>query len=312
MPSNASEELPQNRQALARIVAGDAETPERRQRAFECLAAWILHVAEQVDGRFGGHLGQDFIGEALTLVWERLAPGPLARFDPAKGEFEPWCRTVIVRRAIDVWRQQRRERARQASETALENQPDMTAVQEQSSREAEVVLQLLVEQRRVVLDEMRWQPVYANGVDYFGVLLLHLRLAIAERVGTEVAESDLELPDTMSYLLTRYLPWRAAEENLRFKPAWPTLGEIWLSLKECLDQPPYRLSIVMLCETLTRLLRGAGTVTPDLWYQWLKRSKTIAKGRIDAATWNAFFAVWLPDRKLSPGEKPLGVESAEP
>jgi hypothetical protein len=151
-----------------------------------------------------------------------------------------------------------------------------------------------------------------NGVDYFAVLLLHLRLAVAAKLSEHIAERGQELPDAVSYLLARYVPWRGDEEDLRLKAEWPTLREVWSSLEEVLDRPPYRVSTAALCDVLTGLLGAGVAVTPDLWYQWLKRAKGMAKDRINPDDWDTFFAAWLPDRPPRPGEQAPGLEGEAP
>lgn len=297
MPPNEAEKLPDDPTDLARIVSDERAPEDHRNQALGKLQPLIRRLAKLAENRLGGKLGSEFIEGAVTYYWERRTS-----FDPDEGRFAAWCWRILVNRGIDLLRSRHRERTQQASEARLANEPDLAEASGQSREAAAEALANLVKERRAFLDQMSWRPASAKATNYFAVFLLQLRLAMAEGIGASLDEAD-ELPDKMAYLLAEYLPWWKAEECLRFKSSWPTLHQIWAALKADLNRPPYCVSIAALCDLLTNLLKGKLMVTRDLWYQWVKRGKDIARNRMDPEDWEWFFAVWFPDRR----PKPVGL-----
>jgi RNA polymerase sigma-70 factor (ECF subfamily) len=291
LASNEAEKLPDDPTELARIIADDCTSDDRRNQALGKLAPLIRRLAKAVDRRYGGNLGFEFIEGALGHYWARRKS-----FDPKKGTFRSWFWRVLRNRRIDFLRKRQRDRVRQASEARLDNEPDPAETSGQAREAAEAALATLAKDRRSLLDRMSWTPESEKTqVDFFAVLLLKLRLATADGI-SGVLEDGEEPPDEMANLMAENWPWRKTEEGLRFKLSWPTLRKIWASLRADLNRPPYCVSIAALCEMQTKLLDGTLIVTRDLWYQWVKRAKKTAKCKIDPEDWEKFFSVWFAER----------------
>jgi RNA polymerase sigma factor (sigma-70 family) len=291
LPSNEAENLPDNPTELAQIVADESTSDDRRNQALGKLAPLIRRLAIAVDKRFGGDLGFEFIEGAAGHYWARRKA-----FNPEKGSFRAWFWRVLRNRRIDFLRRRQRDRTRQASGAKLDNEPDPVETSGQAREAADADRANFAKDLRMLLDRMSWTPESeTTQVDLFAVFLLQIRLAAADDVSSSL-DGDEEPPDEMAKLMAENLPWRKAEEGLRFKPSYPTLRKIWAALRTDLNRPPYCVSSLALCEMLTKLLGGKLIITRDLWYHWVKRAKEIAKGKIDAEHWERFFTAWFPDR----------------
>lgn len=80
------------------------------ERYLRIVRAEIRKMAPAAVRHFG-QIGYDFTDDAYGHIWEKLSQG---RFDPRKGDFAPWCRTVLRNLFRDVARRARR-RAKTAS-----------------------------------------------------------------------------------------------------------------------------------------------------------------------------------------------------
>lgn len=151
---------------------------------------------------------------------------------------------------------------------------------------------------RHVLDCVAWRPRSPRDVDYFAVFLLAMRLAIATRILRRFrGDSDsLRSCGPFSELIEWCLPWHAQECDLRLRASLPTLAEIWFEMKSVLGEPPY---VGQLCRVVTRRADPGEGLTPDRWYQWVRRAKRAAQEGIDPATWQPLFRPWLPERGVS-------------
>jgi|GEM_PF-3395809 len=102
---------------LARL-AKEGTTEEERQRAFGELIQPIKAIAAKVVSKHLSHkstIGNDFIEEGPSLIWERLKS-----YDPAK-RFKPWCAVVLNNALIDELRKQVRRDERVKSVSDLVN-----------------------------------------------------------------------------------------------------------------------------------------------------------------------------------------------
>jgi hypothetical protein len=132
-------------------------------------------------------------------------------------------------------------------------------------------------------------------VDLYAVLLLHLRLVAAERGGRKLSKDGLWLDDGMHAFVTHVLPWRAAEEELRFRAGFPTLARLWSALADDVNRLPCHVGNRRLCQVLSCLL-DAGTQPLSLqgWAKWCDRARRRARQQLGEEAWQRYFARWLP------------------
>jgi hypothetical protein len=277
--------VPDEPTALALVVQDDKQTEAHRHAALESLDRLVIQ-------RISSNLApesDEFHQEALAFIWNRLAIN--RKFDPDRGRFEAWCTTILHRFHIDLERRRIRSRRRQVNDFDVEDLPDPC------EGSADHVEDLLDRMNRL-LDSLdcisAGFDATCREVDYFAVLLLQLRLAMARRIRLEPDDADL-LPEKVSELITWAMPWRLGEGDRSFKPGWPVLQAVWEVVGEALNQPPFSLGAPELCDLLTQLIGRTSVVTADLWNHWVKRAKEQTRVRVDQRTWEDCFADFLPD-----------------
>jgi DNA-directed RNA polymerase specialized sigma24 family protein len=128
---------------------------------------------------------------------------------------------------------------------------------------------------RAVLDQLSWEPERSNGVHYFAVLLLALRL-------NALARYDAALDEPTRRALEAVVRWHEAEERWRLtEELAPRLREYWgVVVRQA------RRSSLSLGEAV-RLLEAE--LAPGLsvkWYKWKERATKQAQGRCSAASWS--------------------------
>jgi RNA polymerase sigma factor (sigma-70 family) len=99
--------LPDDATALVEAVQDMSQPQERRDAAWSRLQKVIQKIAYRVVNRLSGHqLKSDFVEQAPTYVWERIA-----QFDAKRGSrFEAWCATVLCNRLRDWMRRRTAKR----------------------------------------------------------------------------------------------------------------------------------------------------------------------------------------------------------
>ncbi|MCS6849723.1 MAG: hypothetical protein NZ700_00970 [Gemmataceae bacterium] len=290
--------LPADPTGLARIVIDPNQPKKTRDEAWNVLIPTIEKIAESTirckfPGAKEGHSHWAAVQDAVSLIWQKLDPvasGGQPKYDPAKGRFQSWAKRVIHNHLITLCRQTKPSKAAKTDDELEEHVPEPPNTREEDvdiwDKRWEELLKLL---NRLGVD---MKPT-SQGTDYFAVLLLRLRLALAERI-EEKQVKELQWHEySFSDFLERLLPWSDADTERRFQSDWPTLREIWQDIKECFDQPPFSLDGRGLCQRLSAL-RGS-PVAPDLWHQWVRRAKTQAQKHA-SNDW-AILEVFLPDRE---------------
>jgi hypothetical protein len=265
-------------------------------RAMEALRPTIERLAAEVARSLFGDIPQRLRDDAWGLLWEKLVAGT---FDPGRGEFEGWCRTVLRSRASELIHPKKPDPVDLARSGAylraipseIEELPDRDrgdVAAEQAYRLNESLKEV-----RDRLDQAAGDWT-ARDVNFYPVFLLHLRQGLVNRLSrTWVAEPG-DLPaGEMSSLAERCLPWHPLEALLTFRAGWPTLSAIWYELRPVADAPPYRLEGEAVCNALTRS-RGGAVVTVDLWRKWTQRAREHARSLIDSNAWERLFVPWLP------------------
>jgi DNA-directed RNA polymerase specialized sigma24 family protein len=281
MSSDEDISWPTDPSALARIAV-QTSSPAERNRALAGLRPAIERAAVQAGVDLDRQQRQDLLDDAAHVIWERLP-----RYQPREGvSFEAWAAQVLYHWAISNYH---RKLARDAlGHTSI------------ASADPEAVAQPATAHPRSEPEELRhWLDRAARPgrkVDYFAVFLLYLRLAVVERLRqTWVPEAGLP-PGAMSAAVVEVLPWRPAEEQRRLRADLPCLAEVWASLQDALDRPPYTATTGELCRVLSWLAGRPGAVTIEVWYQWTCRARHEARARIPAADWERLIASWLPRR----------------
>jgi hypothetical protein len=290
---STADELPEEATELARIVIDPSRPLSLRDGAWARLVPIIRQVAEQ-----NASFCRDAVEDAVGVVWGMLDPGAgggRRKYDPDRGSFRAWCAVVVYRHAVDLWR---------SGKCGVPGLPPAkceargAGARPDDAAEREAFDDILVERKeqlRAALDRLgRELGPSAHGTDYFAVLLLKLRLAMAEQVNLEdVLEAE---PRRFAEFLAWCLPWVGMEPARRFRDGWPPLSMIWTNLGECLARPPHCLDGPALCERLSRL--HDAVVTPDVWNHWVNRAKKEAQARLAADEWEGLFARFFPDRHM--------------
>jgi len=137
-------------------------------------------------------------------------------------------------------------------------------------------------------------PTAEDQVDFFAVLLMQLRLKMAESAGHALLELDASIPATVE----RLLPWTRLQRNRAFKVGWPTIGQLWDRCTTCLDTPPYKVTARKFSQLVSEISQGKCAFHEDLWPQWVRRAKQSAKADLNNDDiWAALFKTLLPDHK---------------
>jgi len=283
------QDLPEDAGELACLCLDLGQPEDRRDRALQKLLPPITRLARRVAAGFPRSFREEFVAQAESVVWERLR-----HFDPAKGRFEDWCRTVLYHHNVDELR-----RASAGVVLAAPGGDDPRAVQRVelnagADADSDQLLDLLRELRRV-LDRLSWQP--ARGVDYFAVLLLQLRLVVARILVAQTGGAEPEHAVPLRELVEWSLPWREEEAAACMKPGWPTLQASWDALCRILKGAHRRIETRMLCDAVCPQLPDARRLSPDVWNHWVNRAKRKARQRLrDPETWERLLGRLLPDR----------------
>ena len=131
MPKIAGKDdwLPTRTSLLKRLK--DWDDAESWKDFFDTYSRLLYSVAIQAG--FGEAEAQDVVQETIIAVARRM---PDFQYDPARGSFKAWLRSIIQRRIIDRWRQRSRrpaiaeDRPSESSRTALIHRiPDPSPLQ---------------------------------------------------------------------------------------------------------------------------------------------------------------------------------------
>lgn len=288
MPFDSTCELLADASALACLVADTRQRPDARDRGLQQLRPVIESIARRVSAGFRGNWHHDLVAESCAIIWLQLP-----RFDPARGRFEDWCRVVLYRYALDVWRKSRRGPVRPAV-GGDEVHAMLEAIADDDARDASEDALARCREARRVLDRIAWPPPRA--VDYFAVLLLQLRVAAARYLTQGALSQDAAWRADLPLHVEWLLPWHPAEQQRPLKRDWPPLATCWESVRAALATPAARIDADALCRTIAACLPPAAQLTPDVWNQWVHRAKDQARTRVqDEAVWARCFARLLPD-----------------
>ena len=278
-------DLPDDPTALARIAVNGSESQDLRNAAWQKLIPIINRIA--IDAARAYHC-QEIEQEAVGYIWQKLQEG---KFEPEKGRFDAWASVVLHHLAADLRKQFSRRllHSAQQIDSLIEEIPDGRATGTGAAGDA--FAQQLDRLRREFDRLSHLLPCETNGVAYFAVFLLQLRLAMARRA-SQAGFSD---PICHSDFIAECLPWHREEAELRLRLGWPALSEVWEAICPLLDQPPHWITGIRLCDELINVFGESLRVAPDVWAQWVRRAKRAARQHLDR-TWAELFAPFFPDR----------------
>ena len=280
---STTDEFPGDATELARIVI-DSDLPAfRREGAWALLVPIIQEIAQQNAGFY-----REALEDAVGMVWEKHR-----NYDPNRGSFQSWCAIVLYRHAVDL---RRRNKRGAAPFPPGECEEKGAGCLDRAAESDEFVDPLVDRMKRLRAALKRLSLAFVpspHGTDYFAVLLLKLRLAMAEQVNpADVLDVG---GGRFVEFLAWCLPWTGIEPARRFRAGWPPLSVIWNDLEGYLERPPHGLDGSALCERLSHL-RGAA-ITPDVWNHWVNRAKKVAQSSLPYDEWETLFARFFPDRR---------------
>jgi|GEM_PF-4655174 len=261
-------------------LASIASFPTDRQ-----LLELIDRLAVRAGRRFPHHIAQQLRDEApghILLRWRR--------YSPDRGSFESWCLTVIRRLGLDLCRR-RTPHSSLADPHNLLGEPSALA-EVIRWEELESLLRRLAEVQLLLRNACGANPV-RHGIDYFAVLQLQARLALARRL-TQPSPGCrgiglVAVPDSVEELW----PWDRLVRGRRCRRDWPTLHEVWVALIPAFDQAPRRVSSSQVCAAVSQLTNALVTMAPNTWVQWCTRARKFAHSRLGDRDWERHFAAWL-------------------
>lgn len=248
------------------VTAADSTTPAQTRNDLILALRPLIEQAALVTARAMNAdpgLRQDLCDQSLTHIVEQLG-----KFDPQRGSFQGWCRMVLHSLGASLRRSRTRRAEVSIPSDQLESQPDRDC---SSDEEAIEQLGACFLGLRAVLDARAWPP--SRRIDYFAVLLLQLRLELADlyratcgvRPAGEVVERVVD-----------WLPWHNHEELRRCQAGLPTLAELWAALAPRLGERLGGLQEVV--EIVNEMAVGAH-LTRNALAQWMFRARQEAMQR---------------------------------
>jgi hypothetical protein len=246
-------------------------------RRIEALAARAFAGGSEQERR-------DFLAEAPCLLRDAFA-----RFEATR-PFNPWAWGVLRHKSIDQYRRRRRERARDKHTAAATD-----------DGEAWGDARALLREVRAWLDTAVFFPSQADGVDFYAVFVLELRLRWAEQVGRLSIPAAAEGgAGAVAALVDHFLPWRPWERPRRVKLGWPALADLWEHLTSCGAVPPEGRRVDAVVAAVGRLapaLTRAEPLLPATWIKWVNRGKKRFQETLPEDVWGELFARMFFDRR---------------
>ena len=288
-PSDRDERLDDLAERLA--ASTDRAEQDAILRKMEPELIYVRRMAAGREGLRGSEL-ELFAEEGVSRFWEKRG-----KYDPDKGaRFSSWWWTVCRNEARDAIRKRKRGVVLPALGGDEQAFPERAAANLSANDGGDdtVSLQDCYKTQRALLDELRSKMAAESGkVNLFAVLLVKLRLATAAAIAKMEAEGGREM--LVGGLAADYMRWRRDEEELSFRPGWPTLGEIWGELSPKLVADSWRKYAEMLVDVVNDRISGPAPFRGDLWPRWCKRAKELARSHISSENWERCFARLMPD-----------------
>ena len=252
---------------------------EGRLRAYaqSLLRSWPA-VASKVDA-------DDLLQEVNIELLKN--PQPANEERPLK-----YYKTAVHNKAVDISRQNRLERAdsdsaiEKASAHRRDDDPTVKLTSDADYRAWTTELQSAFG----FLGQQRFD---VSEVDYFAVVAVLTRSVLTKRLGKASADGPLGMVATVE----RLAPWKPAERGRSFRRGWPAIGDLWDTLRNDVENPPFSVGPDVLAKRLAALSNDEVVLTRDLWYQWVRRAKKWAKTSLPENTWQLAFEPLFPNKK---------------
>ncbi|MBI2806674.1 MAG: hypothetical protein HYX68_16970 [Planctomycetes bacterium] len=277
--------LPDDPTELALVTCDDTKPEEQRSAAWQKLAVMIQAWANH---KYGAN--SELCSEAVGWMWEKRK-----RF--RGGCYQAWCQVVLDRRRADLDRTRRRVIGVSLSEHVKLISERPSTAQGGEDQDLLTAFRFEADLKRLRKEIERLERCFpsprGNGVHYYAILLVQLRLALARRLRGFAGDESNFGDHGFSDFLVAHLPW--TNDELTFRAGWPLLREIWIALQDCLSQPPHWCNGQRFCGLINELLAGKTQLTPDVWRHWCKRAKEMARKEVTASDWDELFAPFLQD-----------------
>jgi DNA-directed RNA polymerase specialized sigma24 family protein len=266
---------PQTPEEMA-VAAADCATPAQTRNDLIVALRPLIEQAALVAARAihaDAQLRQDLLDQSLDHVVERLS-----KFDPTRGNFQGWTRMVLQNLGCNLRRSRGSRREFTQVKETIEALPDANA---SGAAEAFERLGSYFGDLRAVLDDHAWQP--SRHVDYYAVLLLMLRLELADLYRSTFGERP---PGEVAERVVAWLPWHTHETGRCCRPGLPTLAAMWSVLAPQLGERLEGLHAVVEIVNCMNGMAGGTRLTYATLAQWTFRARKEAQERF-GEDWHA-------------------------
>ena len=293
----------------AAAVLSDPNSPSTSQLdALNLLEGVVGGIALVVTRRFPEGIRQRIEAEAFSVYCEKRH-----KFDPARGQgdFVSWFARVLRNLAIDYDRRIRRGKDLQSEFGRLVRQDERIELRRSRGLEiardscSELVGRFDLISSNVA--ELEFTGILRGSVNYHSVFALSVRLAVVASLSRYSAEEcrcrDLALK--ICEQSESLLVWADELKKAPLCRGWHSAETAWDSFKVQFSDGPDAgfYSVNVLCGAINSIPGDFVRLTPEKWYQWVKRAKERARPQIDPDTWRRYFAPLLPDHKSAGSKK---------
>lgn len=310
----------------AAAVLSDPNSPEQlRDPALNLLEGVAGAIACGAARRFPAGIRQELESEAFFIYYERRH-----KFDPgrAQGDFVSWFAQVLRNFAIDLDRSIKRGWDRQKELGHLGRQDERCELRRRSrgfgataNQRGELAERF--EQISSVVEGLEFEGPLRGKVSYGFVFRLSLRLAVIASLSQQrypyflfnqvssCAQHRARVCRIPGYTrkhcerVEGFLPWEGAIDRAPLCQDWHSLGAVWDAFKLQFISGPVAgvYSVNILCEAVNSIPGDFVRLTPEKWYQWVKRAKERARSQVDEGIWTECFLPLLPDHRTAGTKK---------
>jgi hypothetical protein len=214
---------------------------------------------------------EDLVAQAFTHV-----ASALARFDQGRGTFfRSWLQGVLTHLGQDLRRRRTRYVRRHQ---VLPDNWDCPSLPAPDHEEESAQLARNLGSMRAELDRCSWPP--SAGIDYFAVLLVLLRVELANAYRRAAGKSFL---GPLAPTIAAWLPWRQGEEDRLIRRNLPNLRLLWDFLAPRLETTSGRQALLA---ALNETTPGQPGVSYNALAQWCFRARKMAHERLGEKAWH--------------------------
>lgn len=258
------------------VAAADSATPAQTKNDLILALRPLIEQAALVAARAihaNPQLRQDLLDQSLDHVVQRLP-----KFDPKRGCFQGWSRMVLHSLGCNLRRTQvsRREFAQEKEKSEALLHGNASGAEEAIKRLGDYFGGL-----RAALDSHAWPP--SRQIDYYAVLLLQLRLELADLYRATCGERP---SGEVGERVVVWLPWHSHEDSRRCRRGLPTLADMWSALAPRLGERLGGLQEVVEIVNGLNGMTGGTRLTYDTLAQWTFRARKEARERF-GEDWHA-------------------------